>query len=316
VTGASAPLWQAPADVRGVAADAEGDGSDVTVTTGRPLEGRTVLVTGGSRGLGAATSRRLARMGARVILTYRSREDEAAAVVADCEAGTPGARAEPLDLLEEASVRDLFARIAERDGHLDVVVANAAATAFKPLLELKMHQIDKTFAISVRHFLLLAQLAFPLLQPRGGRIVAISGADTVGYIPGHGLLAAAKAGMETIVRYLACELGPQGVTAVGVLPGYVDTDSIKLMTGPFHDKLLAAEQLTHPLRTAATPDDASEAIALVCLPEARWLNGQIVQNDGAGLFAYMGRFGQAWSMVPDDAVSPDVTGAPMLGGEA
>jgi enoyl-[acyl-carrier protein] reductase III len=316
VTGANVRLWQAPPDVRGVAADAEGNGSDVTATTGRPLEGRTVLVTGGSRGLGAATSRRLARMGARVILTYRSREDEAAVVVADCEAATPGARAEPLDLLEEASVRDLFARIAERDGHLDVVVANAAATAFKPLLELKMHQIDKTFAISVRHFLLLAQLAFPLLQPRGGRIVAISGADTVGYIPGHGLLAAAKAGMETIVRYLACELGPQGVTAVGVLPGYVDTDSIKLMTGPFHDKLLAAEELTHPLRAAATPDDASEAIALVCLPEARWLNGQIVQNDGAGLFAYMGRFGQAWSMVPDDAVSPDVTGAPMLGGDA
>jgi enoyl-[acyl-carrier protein] reductase III len=316
VTGANVRLWQAPPVVRGVAADAEGDGSDVTATTGRPLEGRTVLVTGGSRGLGAATSRRLARMGARVILTYRSREDEAAVVVADCEAATPGARAEPLDLLEEASVRDLFASIAERDGHLDVVVANAAATAFKPLLELKMHQIDKTFAISVRHFLLLAQLAFPLLQPRGGRIVAISGADTVGYIPGHGLLAAAKAGMETIVRYLACELGPQGVTAVGVLPGYVDTDSIKLMTGPFHDKLLAAEELTHPLRAAATPDDASEAIALVCLPEARWLNGQIVQNDGAGLFAYMGRFGQAWSMVPDDAVSPDVTGAPMLGGDA
>jgi enoyl-[acyl-carrier protein] reductase III len=294
------------------------------VAATRPLEGRTILVTGGSRGLGAATSRRLARMGARVIVTYRSREEEAAAVVADCEAATPGARAEQLDLLEEESVRALFDRIAAVDGHLDVVIANAAATAFKPLLDLKMHQIDKTFAISVRHFLLLAQLAFPLLQPRGGRIVAISGADTVGYIPGHGLLAAAKAGMETIVKYLACELGPQGVTAVGVLPGYVDTDSIKLMTGPFHDKLVAAEEMTHPLRTAATPEDASEAVALVCLPEARWLNGQIVQNDGAGLFAYMGRFGQAWAMVPDelvapagggDPVLPDVTGAPMLGGD-
>jgi enoyl-[acyl-carrier protein] reductase III len=294
------------------------------VAATRPLEGRTILVTGGSRGLGAATSRRLARMGARVIVTYRSREDEAAAVVDDCQAETPGARAEQLDLLEEDSVRALFDRITAADGHLDVVIANAAATAFKPLLDLKMHQIDKTFAISVRHFLLLAQLAFPLLQPRGGRIVAISGADTVGYIPGHGLLAAAKAGMETIVKYLACELGPQGVTAVGVLPGYVDTDSIKLMTGPFHDKLVAAEEMTHPLRTAATPEDASEAVALVCLPEARWLNGQIVQNDGAGLFAYMGRFGQAWAMVPDelvtpaggeDPVLPDVTGAPMLGGE-
>ncbi len=282
----------------------------------RTLHGRRVLITGGSRGLGAATARRLAAMGAEVTITYRQREDDAAAVVADCAASTPGARAEPLDLLDEDSVRSLFERITERDGSLDLVIANAAATAFKPLLDLKMHQIDKTFTITVRHFLLIAQLAFPLLQPRGGRIIAVSGADTVGYIPGHGLLAAAKAGMETIVKYLACELGPQGVTAVGVLPGYIDTESIRLMAGPFHDKLLAAEEQTHPLRQAATPDDASEAIALLCLPEARWLNGQIVQNDGSGLFAYMGRFGQAWAMVPDGQVMPDTTDAPMLGGDA
>ncbi len=118
--------------------------------------------------------------------------------------------------------------------------------------------------------------------------------------------------METLVRYLACELGPHGVTAVGVLPGYIDTDSIRTMAGPFHPKLVAAEERTHPLRTAATPDDASEVVALICLPEARWLNGQIVHNDGGGIFAYMGRFGQAWAMVPDEQVMPDVAGAPML----
>lgn len=279
----------------------------------RPLDDRTVLVTGGSRGLGAAACRRLAGWGARVILTYRREEEAAAEVVADCERLTPGARAEHLDLLEEDSVRALFARVAERDGELDVVVANAAATAFRPLLDVKMHQVDKTFAISVRHFLLVAQLAFPLLEPRSGRLIGVSGADTVGYIPGHGLLAAAKAGMETLIKYLACELGPHGVTAVGLLPGFVDTDSIRLMAGEFHPKLVAAEERTHPLREAATPREASEAVALLCLPEARWLNGQVVQNDGAGIFAYMGRFGRAWAMVPDEAVL-DPRDAPMLGG--
>jgi hypothetical protein len=114
------------------------------------------------------------------------------------------------------------------------------------------------------------------------------------------------------VKYLACELGPHGVTAVGVLPGYVDTESIRLMAGPFHDRLVAAEEQTHPLRTAATADDASEAVALLCLPEARWLNGQIVANDGGGLFAYLGRFAQAWAMVPDDAVR---SGPAFLDGE-
>jgi enoyl-[acyl-carrier protein] reductase III len=254
-------------------------------------------------------------MGAQVVVTYRQRSEDADQVVADCAELTPGARAEHLDLLDEDSVHALFDRITERDGSLDVVVANAAATAFKPLLELKLHQIDKTFAISVRHFILIAQRAFPLLRPRAGRLIAVSGADTVGYIPGHGLLAAAKAGMETIVKYLACELGPDGVTAVGVLPGYIDTESIRLMAGPFHDKLVAAEEQTHPLRRAATPEDASEVIALLCRDEARWLNGQFVQNDGGGLFASMGRFGQAWSMVPDNAATPDVTGSPMLGGD-
>ncbi len=281
--------------------------------TDRPLEGRRALITGGSRGLGAATARRLAHLGAEVIVTYRQRADEADEVVTACAAATPGARAEQLDLLDEDSVRALFARLEQRGDELDVLVANAAATAFKPLLELKMHQIDKTFAITVRHFILLAQLGFPLLQPRGGRIVAVSGADTAGYIPGHGLLAAAKAGMETLIRYLACELGPLGVTAVGVLPGYIDTDSIRLMAGPFHPQLLAAEERTHPLRTAATPDDAAEAVALLCRPDARWLNGEIVRTDGGGIFAYPGRFGHAWAMVPPDTAMPDATDAPMLG---
>ncbi len=281
-------------------------------TGGRPLEHAVALVTGGSRGLGAATARRLARWGARVVLTYRSRREQAEGVVADCAEHTPGARAEQLDLVEEDSVRALFERVTERDGHLDLLIANAAATAFEPLTDLRMHQVDKTLNISVRHFLLMAQLAEPLLEPRDGRIVAVSGADTAGHIPGHGLLAAAKAAMETIVRYLAVELGPEGITTVGVLPGFVDTDSIKLMAGPFHERLVAAEEQTHPLREAASPGQASRAVAMLCLPEARWLNGEIVRNDGGGIFAYMGRFGQAWAMVDEDAAEPDSGDAPML----
>ena len=317
----------APAEpkVRFVHDDADGTTPDADNRVGgeprggddrRSLAGRRALITGGSRGLGAATARRLAEQGVEVVITYREREDAARQVVDACAAATPGARAEPLDLLDEDSVRALFDRLASREDELDLLVANAASTAFKPLLELKPHQIDKTFTITVRHFLLMAQLGFPLLEPRGGRIVAVSGADTVGYVPGHGLLAAAKASLETLVRYLACELGPHGVTALGVLPGYIDTESIRLMAGPFHDKLRAAEEVTHPLRTAASPDDAAEAVALLCRPEARWLNGQIVHNDGGGIFAYMGRFGQAWAMVPDEAVLPTTDAPPTSSGEA
>jgi enoyl-[acyl-carrier protein] reductase III len=256
----------------------------------RPLDGRVALITGGSRGLGAATARHLSRWGTRVIITYRQRPDAAEEVVAACSSDTPGARAVQMDLTDEQSVRNAFEDALDGEERLDFLVANAAATALRPLLALKMHQIDKTFAISVRHFILMVQLAFPLLERAGGRVVAVSGADTVGYIPTHGLLAAAKSSMETLTRYLAAELGPSGVTAIGVLPGYIDTDSIQMMTGPLYETLKQAEVETHPLREAASPETAAEAIALLCLPEAKWLNGQIVQNDGGGLFAMQGRF--------------------------
>ena len=257
---------------------------------GRPLEGRVALITGGSRGLGASTANHLARLGARVIVTYRQAEAEAAAVVEKCSMDTPGARAIQMDLLEEESVDRAFATLLDTEDRLDYLIANAAATALQPLLALKMHQIDKTFAISVKHFLLMVQLAFPLLEKAGGRIIAVSGADTVGYIPAHGLLAAAKASMETLIKYLAVELGPSGVTAVGVLPGYMDTDSIKMMTGPLYEPIKGAEVDTHPFREAATPEDVAEVVALLCLDEARWLNGHVLQNDGGGLFAMIGRY--------------------------
>ncbi len=257
---------------------------------GRPLEGRVAFITGGSRGLGASTAQHLARLGARVIVTYRQAEDEAASVVERCSAESPGARAIQMDLLEEDSVRDAFATVLETEERLDYLIANAAATALQPLLALKMHQIDKTFSISVRHFILMVQLAFPLLEKARGRVIAISGADTVGYIPAHGLLAAAKASMETLVKYLAVELGPSGVTAVGVLPGYMDTDSIRMMTGPLYEPIKSAELDTHPFGEAATPEDVAEVVALLCLDEARWLSGHVLQNDGGGLFAMIGRY--------------------------
>lgn len=274
----------------------------------RPLEGKVALITGGSRGLGAATARHLARWGVKVVVTYRRREDVARQVVEDCAALTSGARAIQMDLVEEESVERAFATL-DLD-RLDFLIANAAATALKPLLGVKMHQIDKTFAISVRHFILMIQLAFPILEKTAGRVVAVSGADTLGYIPTHGLLAAAKASMETLVRYLAAELGPTGVTAVGVLPGYIDTDSIRMMTGPLYEVLRQAEIDTHPLREAATPEQAAEAVALMCLPEARWLNGQVVHNDGGGLYAMQGRFFQAAAMVKGEIPGED---SPIIG---
>ena len=255
------------------------------------LDGRVALVTGSSRGLGAATAVRLAAMGASVVVTYRSRETEAAAVADGIRAGGGTVWVRPLDLADPESVDALFDSIVEPDGpgRLDVLVANAAATSLRPLLEQKPHNVRRTFAISVDGFLHAVQRAVPLMDAAGGgRIVAVSGIDTVSWAPAHGLLAAAKAAMETLVTYLNVELGPRGITAVGVNPDAFLGESVRLMLGDQYDLLVEQNARVHPLRETATAETVAGVVALLCTPAARWLSGHTVMADGAASFAQRG----------------------------
>lgn len=259
-----------------------------------PFAGRTALVTGSSRGLGAATAKLLARQGADVVVTYRKRDDAAREVAAEIEAAGRRAWVHRCDLGEPddiAALMDAVADPASGPGRLDILVANAAATSFRPLMEAEPRHVDRTFAISVGGFLNLVQRAVPLLeQSDHGRIVAVSGVDTVTWIPAHGILAAAKAAMETMVAYLGVELGERGLTVVGVNPGWIDGDSLKMMLGPFYDHLSAVEAQTHPMRKTMSADDVAEAVAMLCGDAAKLMNGSIVRADGAGVFSFCGRY--------------------------
>ncbi len=258
-----------------------------------PFAGRTALVTGSSRGLGAATAKLLARQGADVVVTYRKRDDAAREVAAEIEAAGRRVWVHRCDLGELDDIEALMNAIedpATGPGSLDIVVANAAATSFRPLMEAEPRHLEKTFAISVGGFLRLVQRSVPMLEASGhGRIVAVSGADTVTWIPAHGILAAAKAAMESMVAYLGVELGERGLTVVGVNPGWIDGDSLKLMLGPFYAHLSEMETRTHPMRQTMTPDDVAQAVALLCTDAARLMNGSIVRADGAGVFSFCGR---------------------------
>jgi NAD(P)-dependent dehydrogenase (short-subunit alcohol dehydrogenase family) len=250
------------------------------------LSGRVALVTGSSRGLGAATARRLAAMGASVIVTYRKQREEAEAVAGAIEEAGGQARVVHLDLGELDSIDGLF------DGldALDILVANAAATSLKPLLEQQPHNVERTFAISVTGFLRAVQRSVPLMEARGGgRIVAVSGIDTVSWAPAHGLLAAAKAAMEAMVRYLNIELGERNITTVGVNPDAFFGDSLALMLGDYYEVMTGMLRRIHPLRAPATPDDIAEVVALLCTDAARWLSGNTVMADGAASFSGRGQ---------------------------
>lgn len=247
---------------------------------------RTAFVTGASRGIGRATALRLARDGFDVAIGYR-RDAEAARRVAD-EVNGLGRRA----VLVHADLGDLPAVDAALDGlltewdHVDVFVANAASTAFKPLLETKPHHVEKTFAVTIQAFLGIVQRLAPGMS-EGGRIVTVSGMDTHRYVAGHGVLAAAKSALETLTKYLAVELGPRGITVNAVNPGYVDTDSANLYFGGEENRRAFMEELegSTPLRGMGTPEEVADCIAWICSPEAAWLQAQTIYLDG-GVFLH------------------------------
>lgn len=283
------------------------------------LRNRVAVVTGAARGLGAATARQLAIRGADVVVTYRRNEELARAVADDVRAAGRRAWLEQVDIGDADRVDALFDAVAASVGRIDLLVLNAAATSFRPLAQAERRHLERTFAISVYGSLQCVQRAVALMPETGGRIVAVSGADTTTWIPGHGLLAAAKAALESMVRYLACELGARGVTVVGVSPGWMDGDSIRQMLGPFYEAAVDTERATAPLREAPTPEQVAEVVAMLCGDASRYLTGSTVDADAAGVFAFCGRYATvagklalAKSTELSDAVASDPGSAPSV----
>lgn len=290
------------------------------------LSGKVALVTGSSRGLGAAVARRIGAAGADVIVTYRRHADAAAAVAAEVRRSGVRCDVVELDMGSVDSIDAVFDTVAADVGHLDVLVANAAATSFRNLMDAEARHVERTFAISVTGFLHAVQRAVPLMEAGGGgRVVAVSGADTEVWIPAHGILAAAKSAMETLVRYLQCELGERGVTVVGVNPGWIDGESLQMMLGPLYERAAGLERLTHPMRRTCSPDDMAEAVTLLCTDAAAWFGGNTIVADGAGGFAFCGRYSMMAGAMPQATVdvllgnepgSGSATGPTLTDGEA
>jgi enoyl-[acyl-carrier protein] reductase III len=255
--------------------------SDDASRSAARFAGRIALVTGASRGIGRATAERFAREGATVIVNYRRNTDAAAKTVEAITRQGGGAVAIAADLEIGEAITALFAEVRARFGALDFLVANAAATSFRPLLDTKLHHLERTFAITVSGFLRCVQEAVPLMEGREGAIVAVSGFDTLGAIPGHGTLGAAKAAMETMVRYLAAELAPKHLRVNAVNPGYVDTDSARFYAGPDFRRRFEEEWIPSiPAGRLAAPEEIAAVITFLCSKDAGYVYGQTLLVDG------------------------------------
>lgn len=249
-----------------------------------PLAGRVAVVTGGSRGIGRGIALHLAQAGADCAITYRRNADAARETVAALEATGRRAMALPLELAEPEQVGPAFDRIAAAFGRVDVLVANAAAAAFRPVLEQKPHNVRRTFAITVDAFVAMTQAAVPLMAGRPGRIVLVSGIDSFQAMDGHSVLGAAKAAAEALVRGLALELGPRGVTVNAVTPGFIRTDSSTyyVTQGLGLDYERATERLraATPVRRHGTTEDVAELVGYLVSDAASFVTGQCIVIDG------------------------------------
>jgi enoyl-[acyl-carrier protein] reductase III len=241
---------------------------------------KVALVTGGSRGIGRATALRLAAEGAAVVVNYRRDEAAAQAAVEEIVAAGGRAVAERADLEDGEAIGKMFAATAERFGRLDVLVANAAATSFRPLLASGQKHVDRTFAITVDGFVRCVQESTKLMEGRGGAIVAVSGFDSFRVLEGHGILGAAKSAMETLVRYFAVELAPRGIRVNAVNPGFVETDSARLYAAERWEASKAEWSAKTPAGRVAAPEEIAAIVAFLASEESSFVYGQTLVADG------------------------------------
>jgi NAD(P)-dependent dehydrogenase (short-subunit alcohol dehydrogenase family) len=254
-----------------------------TSTTTAPI----ALVTGGSRGLGRAAALHLARQGADVVLTYRSRADEAARVVAQIEALGRKALALPLDAGNSASFAgfadQLATGLAQHFGRtqFDWLVNNAGVGGHMAFAETTEAQFDELAAVHLKGVFFLTQRLLPLIAD-GGRILNVSSGLARFTFPGYAAYAAMKGGVEVLTRYLAKELAPRRITVNVIAPGAIETD---FGQGAVRDnaQLNAAIAAQTTLGRVGLPDDIGAAIAMLLSPGSGWITGQRVEVSGGML---------------------------------
>ncbi|WP_030380220.1 MULTISPECIES: SDR family oxidoreductase [unclassified Streptomyces] len=242
----------------------------------QPAATRVAVVTGGSRGIGRAVSRALAKDGLAVVVDYAS--DEAAAEETVAEITADGGRAIAVrgDVADEQAVAALFDRAEREYGGVDVVVNCAARMTLAPVAELDLAVLDAVHRTNIRGTFVVAQQAARRLRA-GGAFVGFSTSVVGTQFPSYGAYAASKGAVEALTLILARELRGRDVTVNTVAPGPTATDLF--LEGKTEEQIERLAK-TPPMERLGTPEDIARVVAFLAGPQGRWVNGQILRANG------------------------------------
>jgi enoyl-[acyl-carrier protein] reductase III len=237
------------------------------------FEGRSVLVTGGTRGIGKAIAKRFVSDGAgRVVLGYLRNDSAAEAAAEEIRA----AGAEPVLVRGNVASERVVAEFASH-GPYAAVVHNAATGVIKPAMETEDKHWDWTLGANARALLSLARACAPDMQP-GSSIVAVSSLGAQRVLENYVLVGTSKAALESVVRYLAVELAPRDIRVNAVSAGVVETEALEYF--PNRDEMVRAGKSRTPAGRLVEPDDVAGAVVYLCSPDAEMVRGHTLIVDG------------------------------------
>lgn len=242
------------------------------------LTGKVAVVSGASKGIGAAIAEELARDGASVVVNYTSSGAQAEAVVAKIKAAGGAAKAVRADVSKPTEAKALVNAAVAEFGKVDILVNNAGVYEFLPLESITEKHFDRMFDLNVRGLVFATQAAAGAFGDGGGAVINIGSVASQTAPAGGSVYSATKGAVDVLTKSLAAELGPKNIRVNAVLPGPVETDGTKNMPG--FESFVTQILPQIPLGRVGQPRDIATVVSFLSSGDAGWITGQIIQAAG------------------------------------